>query len=289
MEEINYREQKLAPGLPMCQGCGLEFLLRVIYDTLGDNFIDFGGPGCCLRYGRSSVPFYGTLFTNMASTASGVSRELIRQGKENITCLCLGGDGMCSDIALGPLSAAAERGEHLLFICYDNEAYMNTGIQRSSRTPLGGWTNTTPIGNSIQGKKNGQKPLSIIMAEHNIEYAGTASLAYLKDLRTKLTKGREAAKKGFVFLHILAPCPTGWKCKPDLMIEVSRAAVQTNYFPLWECEHCNYNMTQVIKDPKPITEFTRLQRRFSHLSPEQTAALQEAVDTNYAHLQKLCK
>lgn len=288
MKEINYREVKLAPGLPMCLGCGLELLLRVIYDTLGDNFIDFGGPGCCMRYGRSSMPFYGTLFSNMPSMATGVSRELIRQGKDDITCMCLGGDGMCSDIALGPLSAAAERGEHIMFVCYDNEAYMNMGIQRSSRTPAGGWTNTTPAGGTHNGKKDRAKPLSIIMAEHNIEYTATAELSNMNDLRQKLLKGREAAKKGFVFIHVLAPCPTGWKCKPEELIEVSRAAVQTNYFPLWECEHCNYKMTKVITNRKPITEFTKIQRRFAHLTEEQIEEMQQVVDSNYEHLQKLC-
>ena len=286
--DINYKEQTLSPGLSMCAGCGLELAIRVLYDELEDNFIEFGGPGCCLLTERCSMPCYGTLFTNMAPSASGVSRALRRRGKDT-TCLCIGGDGMFSDIAFGNLSACAERGEHILVVCYDNEAYMNTGIQRSSRTPEGGWTNTTPVGKYGHGKKQQQKPLSLLIAEHNVAYTATCSLAYMKDFRQKIQNAREASRIGFAFLHILAPCPTGWKSKPELMIEQSRSAVQTNYFPLWEARYGQFRLTQEIKKAKPVTEFTKTQRRFSHLTESEIAALQENIDANYEHLLKLCE
>ena len=196
---------------------------------------------------------------------------------------------MFSDIAFGNLTAAAERGEHLLVVCYDNEAYMNTGIQRSSRTPEGGWTNTTPAGKAAHGKKNSQKPFAMMLAEENIAYAATCSPAYMKDFRTKIEKAREASKHGFAFLHILAPCPTGWKSKPELMVQQCRDAVQTNYFPLWEAEYGEFKFTVNVKDPKPVTEFTKTQRRFAHMTEEQMAKLQDDVNINYDHIARLCK
>ena len=279
--------KNISPGLHMCAGCGLELVIRVIYDVLQDNFIEFGGPGCCLLTERCTVPCYGTLFTNMAPSASGVSRSLLHQGKDT-TCLCIGGDGMFSDIAFGNLSAAAERGEHLMVVCYDNEAYMNTGIQRSSRTPEGSWTNTTPVGPAGHGKQKTQKPVSLLIAEHNVAYSATCSPAYMKDMRDKIARAREASREGFAFLHILAPCPTGWKSKPEMMIEHCRKAVQTNYFPLWEARYGQFHITQKIPSPQPVTEFTKTQRRFSHLDSAELSRLQEAIDSNFEHLSKLC-
>ena len=279
----------ISPGLPMCGGCGLELVVRVLYDELkNDDFIAFGGPGCALLTTKVSVPCFGTWFTNMAPTASGVSRQLQREGKDTI-CLCFGGDGMFSDIAFGNLSAAAERGEHLLVVCYDNEAYMNTGIQRSSRTPEGAWTNTTPVGPNSFGKKRQQKPFSLLLAEHNVAYAATCSPAHMQDYRKKIRAARDAAREGFAFLHVLAPCPTGWKSKPELMVSQCRDAVNTNYFPLWESRYGQYRITVPVKDPKPVTEFIKTQKRFSHMSEEQIQRLQEAIDANLEHLQKLCK
>ncbi len=279
----------MSPGLPMCGGCGMELVVRVVYDELkNDDFISFGGPGCALLTTKVSVPCYGTLFTNMAPSASGVSRELMRQGKDTV-CLCIGGDGMFSDIAFGNLSAAAERGEHLMVVCYDNEAYMNTGIQRSSRTPEGAWTNTTPVGPKSTGKQRRQKPFSLLLAEHNVAYVATCSPAHMQDFRKKIRAARDASREGFAFLHVLAPCPTGWKSKPELMIQQCRDAVNTNYFPLWESRYGQYRITVNVKEPKPVTEFLQTQRRFSHLSEEQIAQLQEGIDANLEHIQKLCK
>lgn len=290
MENSNKKNvPMLSPGLPMCAGCGLELVVRVIFDVLKDtDFIEFGGPGCALLTTKVSVPCYGTLFTNMAPSASGVSRELRRQGKDTVL-LCFGGDGMFSDIAFGNLSAAAERGEHLMVVCYDNEAYMNTGIQRSSRTPEGAWTNTTPTGPNGFGKKRQQKPFSLLLAEHNAAYVATCSPAYMDDFRKKVEKARDMSREGFTFLHVLAPCPTGWKSKPEIIIQQCRDAVKTNYFPLWESSYGQYQITVDVKQPQPVTEFTKTQKRFSHMSDAQLALLQETVDANYEHLMKLCK
>ena len=175
-----------------------------------------------------------------------------------------------------------------MVVCYDNEAYMNTGIQRSSRTPEGSWTNTTPVGPAGHGKQKTQKPVSLLIAEHNVAYTATCSPAYMKDMRDKIARAREASREGFAFLHILAPCPTGWKSKPEMMIEHCRKAVQTNYFPLWEARYGQFHITQKIPSPQPVTEFTKTQRRFSHLDSAELSRLQEAIDFNFEHLSKLC-
>ena len=257
-------------------------------EACGEDTILFGGPCCCVMQEKTSIQYYGTMMTNMASSASGVSRALRRKGKDT-TCLCIAGDGTTADIAFGVVSAAAERGEHILYICYDNEAYMNTGIQRSSTTPLGAWTNTTPVDGTSRGKKVTAKPAAMLIAEHGCAYAATANPAYMKDFKEKLKKAVDASKHGFAYIHVLSACPTGWKAPGDKAIEMSRVATQTNYYPLWEAEYGEFRFTVNVKEPKPITEFTKYMKRFAHLDEEEIAALQKAVDTNYRHVARLCE
>ena len=284
----NLNRSLVSPGLPLCESCMMELIVRMAVEACGEDTILFGGPCCCVMQEKTSIQYYGTMMTNMASSASGVSRALRRQGKDT-TCLCIAGDGTTADIAFGTVSAAAERGERILYICYDNEAYMNTGIQRSSTTPQFAWTNTTPVDGASRGKKASAKPAAMLIAEHGCAYAATANPAYMKDFKDKLKKAVDATKHGFAYLHVLSACPTGWKAPGDKAIEMSRVATQTNYYPLWEAEYGEFRFTVDVKDPKPITEFTKYMRRFAHLTEEETAELQADVDTRYRHIARLCE
>ncbi len=284
----NVNKSLVSPGLPLCESCMMELIVRMAVEACGEDTILFGGPCCCVMQEKTSIQYYGTMMTNMASSASGVSRALRRKGKDT-TCLCIAGDGTTADIAFGCVSAAAERGERILYICYDNEAYMNTGIQRSSTTPLGAWTNTTPVDGTSRGKKVTAKPAAMLIAEHGCAYAATANPAYMKDFKEKLKKAVDATKHGFAYIHVISACPTGWKAPGDKAIEMSRMATQTNYYPLWEAEYGEFRFTVNVKEPKPITEFTKYMKRFAHLNEEEIAALQKAVDTNYRHVARLCE
>jgi pyruvate/2-oxoacid:ferredoxin oxidoreductase beta subunit len=276
----------LTPGLPACAGCGMELLDRQTFRVLGSDVLLFGAPSCNVLSSKVKLPYYGTLMTNVVSSATGVSRYFKRIKKDTL-CLGIIGDGATADIGFGPLSAAAERGERILYICYDNEAYMNTGIQRSSTTPYGSWTNTTQVGAKGRGRQGVPKNVPLLMAFHNIEYVATATLAYPEDYVRKLLKAREAVKQGMAYIHVLTPCPTGWKCDPDCMIEVTRAAVETNYFPLWEAEKGVIRFTRRVAQRAPIQEFTKHMKRFAHLTAEETGRLQEHVDRSFAQLERV--
>ena len=273
----------VSPGLPLCESCMMELIVRVAVDACGEDTILFGGPCCCVVQEKVGISHYGTQMTNMASSASGVSRVLRRQGKDT-TCLCITGDGTTADLSFGIVSAAAERCEHILNICYDNEAYMNTGIQRSSTTPKYGWTNTTSTGKNVSAK-----PVPLLIAEHRNAYTATANPAYMEDFKKKILKAKEAAKEGFAYIHVLSACPTGWRAPAEKAIEMSRAATQTNYFPLWEAEKGHFRFTFENKNPKPVSEFTKYMRRFGKLSEEQMAGLQEDVNTRYEQVARLCR
>lgn len=174
----------------------------------------------------------------------------------------------------------------MLYVCYDNEGYMNTGYQRSSTTSLGSSTSTTPAGDAISGKEQQQKYLPLIMAMHNIEYCATASPSNMADLVAKIQKGLDASKRGFAYLHVLSPCPIGWKFAPSMSIEVAKKAVASNMFPLWERENGKLTLS---RNPAPITveEFIRGIGKFKKLSSEELAAIQHMVDERYALLVRL--
>jgi phenylglyoxylate dehydrogenase beta subunit len=276
----------LTNGLPYCAGCGMELVDRYALRVLGNNVVVFGAPGCNVLGGKSKVPYFGTLMTNVASSATGVSRYFSRIKKDTL-CVAIIGDGATADIGFGGISAAAERGEKILYICYDNEAYMNTGVQRSGTTPFGSWTNTTQVGSRGRGKQGGPKNIPLLMVFHNIEYVATATLAYPEDFMQKLLKASQAAKKGMAYLHVLSPCPTGWKCSSEDTVEVTRAAVETNYFPLWEAEQGKIKFTHVTPERAPIQEFTRYMGRFSHLSGDEIDALQKHVDSSFDQIKRI--
>jgi len=226
--------------------------------------------------------------TGVASSATGLVRYYRKTGKD-VNVVCFTGDGCAADVGFQPLTAAAERNENFIYICYDNEGYMNTGIQRSSTTPFGAATTTTPFGVARGGKETSAKDLPLIMAMHRVPYVATATLSHLEDFAKKLLKAAEKRKEGFAYIHVFSPCPVGWGIESDSAIQVCRMAVRTNYFPLWEAERGRFRLTHTVATPKPITEYTKLIRKFRHLTEEELARLQEEVNSNFAFLHHLAE
>lgn len=280
------QDDLLSPGLTFCAGCPAELAARFVVRVLGKNIIIFSAPSCALLAGRARLPYYGCLMTNVPSSMSGVSRYLRRQGNDAL-CVSFVGDGTTADVGFQPLSGAAERGERILHICYDNEAYMNTGIQRSSTTPTGAWTTTTQVGPHGGGKERPAKYVPLLIALHGVAYAATAAISHLEDLAFKLIKAKEAAQRGMAYVHIFTPCPTGWRSRLEDGIELSRLAVETNYFPLWECEDGCLKLTYPLENPKPLEDFLKLQGRFSHLRDKDVAKLKTIVESRVELLRKL--
>lgn len=288
------KEVDLAPkGVALCAGCGTELAIRFMLRVLGKEIVLFCtasciGPGVSGMglLGGAKIAQEGTLFWSAAPTAAGLARYYQKLGKK-VTPVVYVGDGATADIGFGALSACAERGERILYICNDNEAYMNTGIQRSSTTPFGSWSTTTPVEGKGKGKGRVAKNVPLLMAMHGIPYTATATIAYLEDFAQKLLKAKEALKDGLAYIHLLNPCATGWRAPNDSVIHLSRMAVETNYFPLWEAEKGKVRLTYTVKKTKPIEEFTKLMGRFSHLSKDQIKQFQEIVDSRFAFIRAL--
>ncbi|HHF53139.1 MAG TPA: pyruvate synthase subunit beta, partial [candidate division WOR-3 bacterium] len=244
-------------------------------------------PACCwtiisgdVLYHALKVPVFHTAFETAAITASGLKAGLRIKGKEDTTVMAWAGDGGTFDIGIQALSGAAERNEDIIYAVYDNEAYMNTGIQRSSATPWGAWTTTTPVRHPEDKPK---KNIMEIMAAHGIPYAATATPAYPEDLIRKFKKAKET--KGMRFIHILAPCPPGWKIPSDISIKVARLAVQTGVFPLYEIENGKkYTINYLPPEKLPVVEYLKLQGRFKHLQEEDVEFIQKMVDENLDNL-----
>lgn len=288
------KEDLMSPGAPLCSGCPAEFALRFAMRVLGKDVIYFDSPGCAtvLMDGTGVKPHalahaatMQCLLGNVAATMTGVKRYYRKMGRD-VKCVAFVGDGCTADIGFQSLSGAAERGENLIYICYDNEGYMNTGIQRSGTTPFRGWTTTTPVGKYRWGKEQPAKDVPLLMAFHGISYVATATIGYLEDFAQKLLKAK-SIKDGMVYIHLLSPCPTGWRFDPSDSIQVSRMAVEANYFPLWEMERGNWRFTHRVKNPKPIQEFTRLMDRFSHLQEEDYRNIQGMVDSKLKLIERL--
>jgi len=282
------RDEIMSPGHLACQGCGAALALRYALKALGRKTI-LSIPACCwavidgpFPYSAAGVPVYHCAFETAASTASGISHALSRLGKDDVTTLAWAGDGGTFDIGLQALSGAAERGDNIIYIVYDNEAYMNTGIQRSSATPHGAWTTTTPVPHYKKGPK---KNIMEIMVAHSIPYAATANIAHPEDFIRKVLKAK--ALKGTKFIHLYAPCPTGWRHPPDITVKIARLATETNVFPLYEVEEGVYAINRKIANPKPVDEYLKLQGRFHHLTAEEVRFFQESVNKNWERLVKL--
>jgi 2-oxoisovalerate ferredoxin oxidoreductase beta subunit len=281
-------EEIMTPGHLACQGCGASLAMRYALKALGRKTI-ISIPACCwavidgpFPYSAAGVPVYHCAFETAASTSSGVSHALQQLDKNDVTALAWAGDGGTFDIGLQSLSGAAERGDHLIYIVYDNEAYMNTGIQRSSATPHGAWTTTTPVRHFKKGPK---KNIMEIMVAHQIPYCATANIAYPEDFIKKVKKAKEI--QGMKFIHLYAPCPTGWKHPPEITIKIARLATQTNVFPIYEVENGIYQINKKIAKPQPVSDYLKLQGRFHHLDQTEVDFIQKEVDRNWNRLLKM--
>jgi len=284
-------QEDLSPrGNALCFGCGVDLAFRFMLRVLGGkDLILQCAMGCAhITAASAMTATVSSLLPTAPSLMTGYSRYLRKIGKEHLLVAFLG-DGTTCDIGFQTLSAAAERGEHLIYMCYDNEAYQNTGVQKSSTTPYGAWTTTTPVGTKSMGKKQEAKNVPLIMAMHGIPYAATVSISHLEDFAQKVEKAKEAVKDGFVYLHLLGSCPTGWRFPTEHCIEVDRTAVETNYFPLWEAERGKLRLTYQPKVVKPITEFTKMQGRFRHLTKQQLDEFQKTINNKFVTIEALAK
>jgi pyruvate/2-oxoacid:ferredoxin oxidoreductase beta subunit len=279
------KEELLYPGHIGCPGCGSSLAMRYALQALGKKTMVVI-PACCWStvagfFPSTSlkVPILHTAFEAAAITASGVKKGLMARGIRDVQVMAWAGDGGTFDIGLQSLSACAERNDDIIYVCYDNEAYMNTGIQRSSATPYLSWTTTTP---NPAFKETPKKDIMAVMAAHRIPYAATASPAYLEDFLAKMNKAKGI--KGLRFIHILVSCPPGWKFPSELSVKISRLAVETKIFPLYEIEEGRTYRLTVTPKGLPVSEYLKLQGRFSHLRPAQVRGIQKNVDEEYALL-----
>jgi len=290
-------QELFGPGHRMCTGCGPAVTTRITMKALQKPAIVVNATGCLevasTIYPETAwkVPWVHTLFENIAAVASGIEASLQKDGKaDDVDVIAFGGDGGTFDIGIQALSGALERRHDFTYICYDNEAYMNTGIQRSGATPYGASTTTTPAGSKIPGKIGSKKDLIGICVAHGIEYAATASLAFWNDYITKVR--RATAVKGPAVLHVIAPCPLGWRFDPSETVRLAKLAVQTRYFPLYEVENGTHRLSMKVPKPVPLEEFLKPQGRYRHLfSPKFEYALEELkrqVDSNWNRITRLC-
>jgi pyruvate ferredoxin oxidoreductase beta subunit len=299
LKELSKKEDLFTHGHRMCAGCGAPIAVKMVLFASEYPIIACSSTGClevssCISlYTSWKIPWIHSAFENAAATISGVEtmyRALKKKGKinEEIKFLTFCGDGGTYDIGIQSLSGAMERGHDMLYICYDNEAYMNTGIQRSSATPLGADTTTCPAGTNIPGKTQERKNLTRIMAAHGIPYAAQASIGNWLDLMKKVRKALSI--KGPKFMNILAPCNRGWRSRTDDAIMLSRLAINTCFWPLYEVEDGVTKITFKPKEKKPAADFLKPQGRFKHLfSPENEWLLkqfQDDVDKEWNRLQK---
>lgn len=276
----------MAPGDALCAGCGQAIAARIVVDAAGPDTIVVNATGC-LEVSTSlfptsswEVPWIHSLFENTAAVAAGIEAALKSQGKlQQVKVIAQGGDGSTADIGLQALSGMWERGHDVLYVCYDNSAYMNTGVQRSSLTPYGASTTTSPAGSHSAGNPFREKDMLKIAAAHNIPYAASASIGYPRDLRRKVKKALNI--KGPKYLHVLVPCPLGWRHETKLSVTLGQVAVKTGLFPLVEYEYgeltSSYKLNEVLK----VEEYLKPQGRFAHLfedSPESREHLKKIQD-----------
>jgi pyruvate ferredoxin oxidoreductase beta subunit len=275
-------------GHTACSGCGQSMAVRLVFEAAGRNTMVANSTGCLevfsTKYPESSwdIPFVHSLFENSAAVASGVEAALIYLGKkDNINVIAEGGDGGTADIGLQAVSGMLERGHDILYVCYDNEAYMNTGIQRSGLTPFDANTTTSPKGAKSFGNLRFKKPMPEIALAHGIPYVATASVAYPQDIQRKIKKALSI--KGPKDIQIHVPCPLGWQHGPQLTSSVAKLAVDTGLYPLVEYE--NGKLVGVRKiTPKPVVEYLKVQGRFKHLlaAPDEIKKVQDIADVNIA-------
>ena len=301
LKQLAAKEDLLTGGHRACAGCAAPIIVRQVLLAAEHPVVVGSATGCLevtttlFPYTAWKVPFIHNAFENAAATISGVEaayQSLKRQGKydKEVRFIAFGGDGGTYDIGLQSLSGAMERGHQMLYICYDNHAYMNTGIQRSSATPLGAHTTTSPAGKVIPGKKQYRKDLTAIMVAHNIPYVAQTSVSHWRDLVTKVKKALDTP--GPTFINVLSPCRLGWGFKPEDTIELAREAVENCFWPLYEVENGVYKLTYKPKEKKPVVDWLKKQTRFRHLfkpgNEELLAKVQEYIDTEWEKLLQKC-
>ncbi|HNS63816.1 MAG TPA: thiamine pyrophosphate-dependent enzyme [Anaerolineaceae bacterium] len=288
-------EDQISPGISACVGCNVELTLRTCMKVMGPNTIFAIPPGCMGGVGvvgwdkksGAKTPVFFPLLDNVASMLAGIKLHYEHIGRD-VNVVAFAGDGATVDAGMQCLSGAAERGDKIIYICYDNEGYMNTGYQRSGSTTKGAWTSTTPVNHLGQGgKRQNKKDFPLIMAMHDIPYMATMNPAYIPDMVRKLEKAKEI-KTGLVYLHVYNPCVTGWGFQSDFSIEVSRLAVESNFAPLYEVENGKFKMSVEVRNPKPVKEFLSRFKKFSHLTDEDIQELQEWTDFKINRLKHLC-
>jgi len=309
-KDIAEKPDLFLSGHRACAGCGPATVLRLIMKATRGPTIVTEATGCMevvssiYPYTSWGVPWLHTAFETAAANASGIEAALKimkkkgRVKQEHTDIIALAGDGGTYDIGLQALSGAVERGHDFLFVLYDNEAYMNTGIQRSGGTPKGAATTTTPAGSVVPGKLEHKKPIAEIMIAHEMPYVATAAPYYWRDLLMKVRKGLEV--EGPAFLHVFAPCPRGWRSDPAKSIEYSKLAVETCVFPLWESVNgqCQLSVPSKLvalapQKKKPVTDYLQGQGRFRHLFTPQNKKLLEEIqsltDERWQRLLKKCQ
>jgi pyruvate/2-oxoacid:ferredoxin oxidoreductase beta subunit len=275
----------LDSGHGACPGCAMPLILRHVFHILGKDTVAAITAGC---FGTISgiwpnspikLAAYNTPFASAAAAASGIRASLDMQGKTQTQVLAVAGDGGTFDIGIQALSGAAERNDDFIYVCYDNEAYMNTGIQRSSATPWGAWTTTTPPANL---KNQPKKDIVQIMAAHRIPYVATASIAFPEDFSRKINKAKSL--RGLKFIYAFSPCPVGWRFPSEQTIRLARLAVQTKIFPLYEVENGERFILNVEPEGQPVGEYLKSQGRFAYLREGDLERIQENVDREWKRL-----
>ena len=288
------KEEYFSAGHRACQGCGEALAIRLMCKALGKDTVVVNATGCMevisTMYPTTAwnIPWIHVAFPNSAAVAAGVEaglKVLRRKGRiadRDVKTVAIGGDGGTFDIGIQALSGTMERGHDVLYVCFDNEAYMNTGIQRSGATPFGASTTTNPAGAASIGKGQWKKNLTEIIVAHNVPYVATACHSYPIDFMNKVKKAREV--KGPSFIHCLSVCPTGWRVPSGHTIKMGRLAVETGVFPLYEVENGKYRMTYRPEKIRPVEDYIKGQGRFRHLSAEQREAVQKQVRLEYNKL-----
>lgn len=302
LKELAKRKDLLAPGHRLCAGCGESIIVRQVL-LASEKPVVVANPTGCLEVSSATFPYTSwrcsyihNAFENVAATASGIEaalKVLKKKGiiKDDFNIVAIAGDGGTYDIGLQSLSGALERGHKFVYVCLDNGAYMNTGIQRSSATPKGAWSTTTPVGKVEKGKKEWRKDLVMFAIAHNIPYIANASPSHFMDLIRKAEKAFNA--NGPALLNVLSPCPRGWRYPAEEGIKISKLGVETNIWPLYEVENGRFRITFKPRETKPVTEWLKPQGRFRHLfKPENEdiiREIQERVDYEWKRLLALEK
>ncbi len=305
LKTVSSNPQRLAGGHRLCPGCGLGVIVKQVLSITADPVVIVNATGCLeictspFPHTSWKTPWIHSLFENTAAVASGIDaakkalnrKQKLSTKQKKLKIVAFAGDGGTYDIGLQALSGAIERGTDFTFICLDNEGYMNTGYQRSSASPFGAATSTSPAGKNIPGKQTSRKDITAIIAAHRIPYVAQATPANHVDLMRKAEKAINTP--GPAFLNVFSPCPTNWKSAPAAGMEICKNAVATNFWPLFEVENGKYKINFQPKNREPIEKFLEGQKRFRHLLKKENTDLkkhlQVEVDARWKELLQLAK